>query len=86
MFAAVSPGDILRRTLAPDDIAGVCAVYPPESATSCTAGSGGDGGGDLSRGCAVGGGRKAAGGLALLAAALFCFSALGRRRARPPVG
>ena len=85
MFAAVSPGDTLRRTLAPDDIAGVCAIYPPESATSCTAG-GGDGGGDLSRGCSVGGARSGAGVLALLAAALLGVSALRLRRARRPGG
>src|SRR4051794_22442730 len=36
MFAAVAPGDTLRRTLTEDDIAGVCAIYPAASAASCT--------------------------------------------------
>jgi hypothetical protein len=83
MFAAVTPGDTLRRTLAADDIAGVCAIYPPESATSCSAG-GGNGGGDLADGgCSYGRGRVATGGGLLLASALLWFSALRRRGRRP---
>jgi hypothetical protein len=49
MFAAVMRGDILRRTLADDDIAGVCAIYPAQGAAQCPAvGSGDDGGGGCS--------------------------------------
>jgi len=82
MFAAVSPGDTLRRTLAADDIAGVCAIYPPESATSCTAG-GGNGGGQLDdRGCSFGRGRVPTGGL--LAVVLLWGFIYRRRRARRP--
>lgn len=80
MFAAVSPGDTLRRTLAADDIAGVCAVYPPESATSCTAG--GNGGGDLGeRGCSFGRGRVPTAGLL---AVVVLWAIARRRRARRP--
>jgi hypothetical protein len=92
MFAAVSRGDIMRRTLAADDIAGVCAIYPA-STTACvvvpgsgaggsagTGGAAGDGGGETDKGCSMGhaGG---SGGILLAALALFGLSArrLGRR-------
>ena len=77
MFAAVAPGDTLRRTLTPDDMAGVCAVYPAESATSCT-----DDG--LAGGCAVGRGGTSGAGLALAAGLLgvLGLSAVSRRRWR----
>jgi hypothetical protein len=40
MFAAVIPGDLERRSLSPDDLRAVCAVYPPidlalESGPAC---------------------------------------------------
>jgi MYXO-CTERM domain-containing protein len=38
MFAHYSPGDIEFRTLHPDDVAGICDIYPPDRETS-----GGDG-------------------------------------------
>lgn len=37
MYAAVRQGDVLRRTLAEDDIAGVCGVYPAMGAAMCAA-------------------------------------------------
>jgi hypothetical protein len=76
MFAAVAPGDTARRTLSPDDIAGVCAIYPAASATTCTSGGGGDDGG-LAGGCSMGRGRAGAAGL--LAAALVLSAGLRRR-------
>jgi hypothetical protein len=37
MNASSLPGDVSRRTLAPDDVAGVCAIYPPgEASPVCT--------------------------------------------------
>jgi MYXO-CTERM domain-containing protein len=35
MFPAVSRGDVLRRTLAADDVAAVCAIYPVSQTVSC---------------------------------------------------
>jgi hypothetical protein len=32
MFCSAAPNEVLKRTLAPDDIAGACAVYPPDIA------------------------------------------------------
>jgi hypothetical protein len=85
MFAAVAPGDVERRTLTDDDIAGVCAIYPAGSysarvldggAISCT----GTGGGNLANsGCSLGGRQGSAAGL-LLAGLLV--SAAARRRSR----
>jgi hypothetical protein len=54
MFAQTNAGETSKRTLSPDDVAGVCAIYPDQ---------GGDGG----CGCGSGG---AAGTLALAVAAL----------------
>jgi hypothetical protein len=80
MFAAVSRGDILRRTLASDDIAGVCAVYPPDGTTGCT-NNGSDGLG--SRGCSFGGVNDASGAAGgLLLAAVVALSARRRRGRR----
>jgi MYXO-CTERM domain-containing protein len=78
MFAAVTRGDTLRRTLAPDDLAGVCAIYPT-SFGLCTDGGDGLGG----HGCSVGANQTAASGGAflVLAAAGLAVSAR-RRRAR----
>jgi len=77
MFAAVAPGDTLRRTLTEDDIAGVCAIYPAASATSCA-----DGGGDgLAEGCSFGGRQGSASAL-VLAGLLVSARALRRRRRR----
>ena len=36
MFAHYTPGTISMRTLAPDDIAGICNVYPPAGTGSAT--------------------------------------------------
>jgi MYXO-CTERM domain-containing protein len=54
MYPLTAPGDVAKRTLDPDDVAGVCAIYPA---------SGGGGGGC---GCGAGG---APGALAALIAA-----------------
>jgi hypothetical protein len=35
MFASYSPGSTAQRTLTPDDVDAVCAVYPPESNVVC---------------------------------------------------
>jgi MYXO-CTERM domain-containing protein len=35
MFAQYTQGSTWMRTLAPDDVAGVCAIYPPASGCSC---------------------------------------------------
>jgi hypothetical protein len=43
MYAAVVRGDVQRRTLSPDDIAGVCAIYPAGAGpSSCQAVMDGD--------------------------------------------
>ena len=36
MFAAVRQGDVIRRTLAEDDAAGVCGIYPASGAEACS--------------------------------------------------
>lgn len=35
MFASYSPGSTIQRTLHPDDIEAVCAIYPANSETTC---------------------------------------------------
>src|SRR4029078_11239294 len=84
MFAAVAPGDIERRTLTDDDIAGVCAIYPAGSysahvldggAIPCTA----PGGNLANGGCSFGGRQGSAAGLVL---AGLLVSAAARRRSR----
>jgi hypothetical protein len=75
MFAAVAPGDTMRRTLTDDDIAGSCAIYPASSAASCT-----DSGDGMAGGCSFGGRQGRAAGLVL---ALGLISAAIRRRWRP---
>jgi uncharacterized protein (TIGR03382 family) len=40
MYPQTSPGDVEKRTLAADDVAGVCAIYPAEGG-GCGCGSGG---------------------------------------------
>jgi MYXO-CTERM domain-containing protein len=35
MFASYSPGSMSQRTLTPDDVAAVCAIYPPTSGAAC---------------------------------------------------
>jgi hypothetical protein len=35
MFAGYAPGDVSFRTLANDDVAAICTVYPPERLASC---------------------------------------------------
>jgi hypothetical protein len=41
MFAKTSAGEIEKRSLSPDDVAGVCAIYPPPSGGGLGCGSGG---------------------------------------------
>jgi MYXO-CTERM domain-containing protein len=98
MFAAVTRGDTLRRTLAPDDRAGVCAIYPaspvpdagpPAISPACTnasvgGGDNGGGGGGKSTGCSFGTGGAEGAGLAVVTLAGLAFSA--RRRRRRPRG
>lgn len=40
MFPSTSPGEVQKRTLDPDDVAGVCAIYPAGGG-GCGCGSGG---------------------------------------------
>jgi MYXO-CTERM domain-containing protein len=40
MYPVTTPGDVAKRTLSADDIAGVCAIYP-DSGGGCGCGSGG---------------------------------------------
>jgi hypothetical protein len=35
MFASYSPGSISQRKLTPDDVAAVCAIYPPKNGVAC---------------------------------------------------
>jgi MYXO-CTERM domain-containing protein len=35
MFASYNPGSTSQRTLTDDDVAAVCAIYPPGSARAC---------------------------------------------------
>lgn len=35
MFASYSPGSIAQRTLTKDDVAAVCAIYPPNNGAGC---------------------------------------------------
>jgi hypothetical protein len=80
MFAAVTRGDIDRRTLAADDIAGVCAVYPTSQGV-CGPGGGDDG--LTGHGCSLAPGRRAStGGFLALVVAGLALSAR-RRRGRP---
>jgi hypothetical protein len=85
MYASAPPGETMKRTLAADDVEGICTIYPPGSlpeacdptpsgglALSCAPPG--------SCGCAVpGSGARDVSGLALLLAAL----GLAARRARP---
>jgi uncharacterized protein (TIGR03382 family) len=68
MNPSTGVGDIEKRTLHPDDVAGVCAIYPTGRSSSPGSSSSG--------GCGTGGG----GGGAL--AALLAAAALARRRRR----
>jgi hypothetical protein len=87
MYASVMRGDILRRTLSPDDIAGVCAIYPGSGAAVCTAAGDGDPPAQRERddgGCALGRGRPGLSGAAALAlvALLVARRRLSARRRR----
>jgi hypothetical protein len=74
MFAAVIPGDIDRRSLAPDDLKAVCAVYPSlDPVLQADA-----------AGCALGGRPAAPASLLILSALLALSAARLRRRAGPP--
>jgi hypothetical protein len=35
MYASYSPGSVSQRTLTPDDVQAVCAVYPPNNGAAC---------------------------------------------------
>jgi hypothetical protein len=73
MFAAVIPGDLERRSLSPDDLRAVCAVYPPVDLNLEAA----------PQGCSVSSGRRSATGWAALGLALALSSfRRARRRAR----
>jgi hypothetical protein len=76
MFAAVSRGDTLRRTLADDDIMGVCAIYPADGAPACPAVGIGDGGG----GCSIGVGSSDLVLVLLVLAMLVLLTRRGRAR------
>jgi hypothetical protein len=39
MFAVYTPGTKSLRTLAPDDVDGICTIYPPRGSCSCTTSS-----------------------------------------------
>jgi MYXO-CTERM domain-containing protein len=69
MYPSARPGETEKRDLSPDDVQGVCGVYP--------AGEGGEGGG-----CAVGTAAPGRGGLAV---GLLGLAALARRRRRTGV-
>jgi MYXO-CTERM domain-containing protein len=70
MYPSTAPGDVTKRTLDEDDVAGVCAIYP-----SSDGDGDGDGGGC---GCGAGG---APGALAALLAAATLWPRRRRRRA-----
>lgn len=38
MYPQTTPGDVAKRTLAPDDVAGFCAIYPASGGCGCGAG------------------------------------------------
>jgi uncharacterized protein (TIGR03382 family) len=44
MHPSTSAGDIEKRTLHPDDVAGVCAIYPSGRSSSSSSGGCGTGG------------------------------------------
>jgi hypothetical protein len=74
MYASAAPGETIKRSLAPDDVEGICTVYPAGAATpACSTSALATGGGG---GCGCG--NAGAGGLALALAALLL--ARGRRR------
>ncbi len=74
MHAVVEAGEISKRELSSDDVAGICAIYPAsENPRTCALDLPDDG-----CGCALG---AAPGGGAGLALAVLVF--IGRRRARP---
>jgi hypothetical protein len=80
MFASATPGDIAKRTLAPDDQAAVCAIYPagsdpgicpppgPPETPAC--------------GCGLGARSDRGGALGVVAGAMLVWAAR-RRRGRP---
>jgi hypothetical protein len=80
MFAQVKPGDIRKRTLTADDIAGVCAIYPEvDSPRVCALDLPDDG-----CGCASGGRGGGAGALAFVLLALVT-TGRARRGCRAPM-
>ncbi len=81
MWCDAAPGDIDKRSLASDDVAGICAIYGPNAYPGpAPAGKKGGTGGIL---CAAApGGAPSASGLALLAG--IALAACYRRRSRAP--
>jgi hypothetical protein len=74
MYANSAPGELAKRDLAPDDIAGLCFVYPARLATP---GAPTFRGAPLTSGCHASPGRPRPSALALAAMLIAC---LGRRR------
>jgi len=79
MWCDASPGQVDKRTLSPDDIAGLCAIYPPGKAFKEPASSGG---GDHSRCSAAPYAHGRALGLSWFA--LLGLALLGRRKSAAP--
>jgi MYXO-CTERM domain-containing protein len=77
MFAAVQRGDVARRTLAADDLAGVCAIYPASGAAACPPPGNGE---DEDGGCSVSRSGGGTSGALPLVVALGVVLALRRRR------
>jgi MYXO-CTERM domain-containing protein len=75
MFPTVSIGDLSKRSLHPDDVDGVCTVYPRDAATSQVCPGYDGGSGSPSGGCGCSGGSGPSAALPLLAVVL-----LARRR------
>jgi hypothetical protein len=81
MFASAEPGDLQKRTLAPDDKQAICDIYPiAADPMTCTGSGGGGNGGEDSGGCQVA--PLGGGGEGVLAVALAGLAAALRRRAR----
>jgi hypothetical protein len=87
MYASVMRGDVQRRSLSPDDIEGVCGIYPVTGAPACAPVEDGDppaqrGGDTSSGGCSVSPGAPAAPLLLFIGAlALGAWRLASRRRA-----
>ncbi|HEU4409989.1 MAG TPA: matrixin family metalloprotease [Polyangiaceae bacterium] len=84
MVPFIGPGDAGPRTLSPDDVAGLCAAYPPDAARErCDPEPWGGASSDCGAapdGCAQGGGRAAGRGAGAFAALAVALAAARRRR------